>query len=205
MSKTCKAFFKATKILKNVCPIDLYSSRMKRVPSATREHVVPKKLLSKSASADFNNIHVCTSAMNSHRGVLPFGKIDRQEPGVTILDGYYGTEVDPIVDAVVDEADTSLKTLGRFMPPAHARGAVARACLYMCERYPTFRDDILNEVMDIETMLEWDREYPVMGWEISRSLRILALGYPLNTFVCKDISRLPRNGEVEVCEKYMLR
>jgi endonuclease I len=130
--------------------------------------------------------------MNSFRGVLPFGIIDDpQEPGVTVLDGYYGNEVD-LAAETVDEADMSLKTNHRFMPPAHARGAIARACLYMCERYPSFRRDILNEVIDVDTMLEWDRAYPVMDWEITRSQRILALGYSLNTFVCKDISHIPR-------------
>ena len=175
------AFVKASRILRTVCPVDIYSSRWRVVPSPTREHIVPKKFLSKSAGADLNNIFVCTSGMNSRRGLRRFHPIEVNEKGAVVLDGSTSEVVED--GSLVDPGDVCLTAQNRFYPPSHARGPIARVCMYMGQTYPSFEKNIIEHVLDVNTMLLWDKMYPIQEWEIERARNIRKLGYPRNKFV----------------------
>ena len=177
------AFVKASRILKTVCPVDIYSSRWGVVPRPTREHIVPKKFLSSSAGADLNNIFVCTSVMNSKRGLRRFDTIHVNEKGVIVLDGSTSEVIGNGDGSMFDPRDVCLMAQNRFYPPSHARGAIARVCMYMGQTYPSFEKNIFEHVLDVNTMLLWDKMYPIQEWEIERARNIRKLGYPRNKFV----------------------
>lgn len=171
----------ASEILKKVCPIDIYSSRIGNIPSPSREHIVPQKFLHRSHTADLNNIFVCTSAVNTHRGVLSYGVLRGADAGVVLLDGRFGCPATE--DDDVYAWDLCLKSKAAFMPPSHSRGAIARTCLYMSEAYPEYRRTIAENVMQTDLLHEWDSIYPIGEWETNRSSLIHSLGFPRNTIV----------------------
>lgn len=165
-----------------ICPIDLYSSStMFNIASPTREHVVPKSLLkgSRGAYADLNNIFVCTSMMNSWRGRRAYGNV--LAPKI-ILDGRTGFDVENHLTV----APADLCRVGmceRFEPPSHAKGPIARTCLYMEEKYPSIAGLIATRVLHPDTAHEWHERYTIKDWEKKRRELLAKMGYPLNPYL----------------------
>lgn len=57
---------------------------------------------------------------------------------------------------------------GKFEPPPHARGQVARAALYMEAQYKNFSLKPKQKLL----FQRWNEEYPVTKWECTRARRI---------------------------------
>lgn len=168
-------FLSAHRILEKVCPVDIYSTQRVIVPSPTREHIFPRKYLpSKKAIDDLNNIFVCTSTMNSMRGVLPFGNASVTDG--LCLDGRTGL---PFLEGQCFATDECIRGRGIFIPPVHARGAIARTCMYMAVQYSLN----VSQAIEPELLLHWDLQYPPEPWELERAFRIWRLGYHFNPFV----------------------
>lgn len=64
-------------------------------------------------------------------------------------------------------------------PPDAAKGAVARASLYMAAAYPTFRLSASQQKL----FQAWDRQFPPDAWECERERRIARLQGNANPFV----------------------
>jgi endonuclease I len=173
---------KAQEIVKTISPLDIYSSRNGLIPSATREHVLPRKFLSKADTNDLNNIFVCTSAVNTHRGILRYDTFQGDEEGLMVINGRTGYIEDFCMD-LVGHPDYCLKSKHKFMPPPHSRGAIARTCMYMADKNLSYEKIIHSHVLDLNVLEEWNYLYPVNEWEILRSNNIFKLGYPKNKFV----------------------
>ncbi len=176
---------KAQHILRHISSFDIYSSARFCIPSPTREHVVPSKYLSPTQRRDLNNIFVCTAAMNTLRGTLPYDTTCLYHPNTVCFDGTTGW---PLESLVWSGPDVCIKNKESFTPPIHSRGAIARSCMYMLEQYPSLGPCILDSVMSESTMRAWDALYPVQKWEVCRSLRIARHGFPLNVFVVQHWS-----------------
>ena len=170
---------KARFLLRHVCEIDIYSSRVKTIVSPTREHIVPCKYLSSFQKNDLNNIFVCTSTINAVRGAMPFIDLNMTDTSNKYYDGAMGWLYD---DHVLSSPDLCTQSKLGFTPPLHSRGAIARSCMYMIEQYPSLGPIISTNVMTYHTMMMWNALYPVQDWEKRRSRRIALLGYPLNPF-----------------------
>lgn len=160
--------------LRYISPQDIYSSRsiIETFPSATKEHIIPKKWLKKERNYRFflhhpQNIFVCTALINSYRGSLPFRNISLiDDHKIKILDGRSGMllqDRDPLNECMV------LRNTA-FLPPIHSRGAISRTCMHMLDLYPSL--PIHEHVLDKTTMIEWNEEYPVTEWEIERQLKL---------------------------------
>lgn len=73
----------------------------------------------------------------------------------------------------------------RFEPPKIAKGAVARAALYMDDAYPQYR--LSDQQKKLFTA--WNEQYPPTIWECERNRRIKVLQGNLNKFIeekCED-------------------
>jgi deoxyribonuclease-1 len=72
----------------------------------------------------------------------------------------------------------------RVMPPARARGAIARTYLYMAQQYG-FR--LSKQQQNL--MQAWNNSYPVSTWECTRDARISKVQGNHNPFVAEQCSR----------------
>jgi endonuclease I len=180
----------AVSILKNISPIDIYSSNIAIISSPSREHIVPKIYLNKQMSKDLNNIFICNSLINSQRGILPFNISNHQNnvSKIQLFDGKTGLPICTNANAFVSIKDINMKTKKYFLPPEHSRGPIARTCLYMMNQYPALEVDIVSKVMNHELIINWDNTYPVANWEIIRAHNIYKYGFPMNPFVHKKKS-----------------
>lgn len=175
-------YMSAIKIIKEISPIDIYSSLKKDIPCPTKEHIVPNKyLINSKMSKDLNNLFVCNYKINIERGILPYGKINDTKLSNIILDGRNGLRRDFNHD--IDNKDLCIKTKNIFYPPPQSRGAIARTCLYMMDQYPVINHIIREKVLKYSILDEWNEEYPVEDWEKIRAINIYLKGYPLNKFI----------------------
>ena len=109
--------------------------------------------------ADMYNLCPAIGAVNAVRGNKQYSEL----PGTAPAFGSCEARVDG----------------NRFEPPARARGAVARAALYMADSYPEYR--LSRQQQRLFTA--WDRQYPVDAWECTRTRRIEKLQGNENRFV----------------------
>lgn len=167
---------KAKNFLK-LSPVDIYSAQYGRISSPTREHIIPKKYLTREAAKDPHNIFICTSLVNSLRGVLPYGNIGWTDPARQVIDGTTGLM---LPNTVLGGPDVCVRNKTHWMPPFHARGPISRTCLYMWDRYPYTYDRFpLND----DVIGEWSL-YPVEEWEKTRNKLIAdRFGIRENPFV----------------------
>ena len=175
--------FKAKDFVK-FSPVDIYSARVGRIPSPSKEHIIPKKYLSKQAARNPHNIFICTSLVNSLRGSLPFGVINREDKTRLIIDGATGLEKSPVMSK--EEHFLCIRNKTHWMPPFHARGPIARTCLYMLWMYPEMTRLFPTHRDLIE---EWST-YPVSEWELIRNEKVSqAFGIDPNPFVVTSSTR----------------
>lgn len=181
---------KARDILR-ICPTDIYAfGRRGVVPSPSKEHIVPQKYLCKKSVNDPHNIFVCTSLVNSNRGILPFGVIDWNDPNKQAIDGLTGL---PSPHWTIGGPDLCVKNRKIWMPPVEARGAIARACLYMRWKYPSIQRGF--PVVSSSIIYEWHLLYPPKQWELERHQGLmLKFGIPPNPFIVEDAKKLKGCG-----------
>jgi endonuclease G, mitochondrial len=121
------------------------------------EHVVPQSWFSKKEPqrGDLHHLFACESNCNSFRSNIPYGG--------------FGPEDESIMQ------DCGRREEDRFEPHGGA-GAVARATLYFCLRYPRqFRAKGQKYfARHVELLKRWHDEHPVTRYERHRNARIFA-------------------------------
>lgn len=178
---------RASKILKEICSVDVYSSKIgDNILNPTREHVVPRMFLPPMFHDDLNNIWVCNSKVNSIRSATPYGVVSYHEPDSYYIDGCTGLFLKNISHDF-SRKNLCVKNKLLFMPPSHSRGVIARTCMYMMDRTPALYSVIPRRVIDIRILTMWHYMHPVTEWEVERSERIAQLGYPANKFVLRGM------------------
>lgn len=166
-----KSFMCASDFLRFISCQDIYSRRctVDHFPSPSREHIVPKRWLpTKEAIVNPYNIFICTSLVNSRRGSLRFADENQLNNNATKhikMDGYTGI----VVDRDDDENTCIIIPKTAFIPPPHARGPIARTCMYMLDQYPIIPGNIISTSL----MHQWHEEHPVTDWEMERQRRII--------------------------------
>ena len=169
---------KASKILSNICPYDIYSSNV-GVFNPTREHIVPRTYLPGRFHNDLNNLWVCNSRVNNLRGCMPFGNVSLHS--ALFIDGRNGNIIP--INKKIRISDLCLRDKTYFLPPPQSRGPIARTCMYMTYVYPELSHILFRSVIDKVTLEMWNDLYPVEDWEKDRAERIVYAGYPKNPFV----------------------
>lgn len=162
-----------------ISPMDIYCRRVGRIPSPTKEHIVPQKYLTKKAVNNPHNIFICTSLVNSLRGSLPFGVVYSNDTNRILIDGLTGLDTSKR-QLYESHANLCIKNKRVWMPPIHARGPIARTCMYMYDYYPDLRNKF---VVDPDILEEWG-SYPITQWEKKRNKDIsLVFGIPPNHYI----------------------
>lgn len=111
--------------------------------------------------ADMHNLFPAIGSVNATRGNRQYAEL----PGVPVSFGSCRAKVE-----------------GKyFEPPDAAKGAVARAALYMENQYPRYRISSRQKKL----FQVWSSKYPVDAWECLRAWRIEKLQGNENVFVSK--------------------
>ena len=111
--------------------------------------------------ADMYNLFPAIGAVNALRSNKQYSELPSTPPA-------FGT-----CEAKIDG--------NRFEPPARAKGAAARAALYMDDSYPQYK--LARQQKQL--FQAWDKMYPVDAWECTRTKRIESLQGNENKFVKK--------------------
>lgn len=109
--------------------------------------------------ADMYNLFPAIGAVNALRSNKQYSELPSTSPA-------FGT-----CEAKIDG--------NRFEPPARAKGAAARAALYMNDSYPQYK----LAKQQRQLFQAWDKMYPVDAWECTRTKRIEELQGNENRFV----------------------
>lgn len=112
------------------------------------------------AEADMHNLVPAIGAVNALRGAIPFGMV-----------------AGPSED--LGACKTKVSTLDRSVEPRNeAKGTAARITFYMADRY-----NLRLSRQQQQTLMAWDKQFPVSAWERERDRRIArAMGHS-NPFV----------------------
>lgn len=143
--------------------------------SLSIEHVCPrsycKNLL--CAKYDMHNLFLTDSDINRMRSNYKF--IDEK-----CVDYYLG--VGSGVGSGVELGKGNYKYNNMFIPRWSSRGVVARSIAYMKFIYPKM---VLNNIIDMDVLIDWDYLYPPLDWEIARNKLIYKYQENINPFVEK--------------------
>ena len=126
------------------CPIPSYTF--------SKDHVAPKSLFPKVVVDDPRNIVPMPTKLNNVRGNRPF-TADWQ-------DGYmvYSCKSCPCVGPCRGAAVLSTSGL---LPPDTYKGPVARSVLHLVGKYPQYSDKVNEQVLNLDTAIEWDSKFPM--------------------------------------------
>ena len=115
----------------------------------------------KKAYVDLHNLAPAVGEVNLDRSNYPFKEIQRSTVS-------YGNQCKIMIDTKDRKA----------MPPPNAKGEVARAYLYMANRY-----DIRLSSSDRKTYEAWNRQHPPTHWEYEKNKRIKKIQGNSNPYV----------------------
>ncbi len=140
-----------------------------------REHVWPKSLgdfETSGAGADLHHIRPDDYKTNGDRGNLKYGEVSG------------GSAVN--ATSAADNALGGYRAGGYFEPLDHAKGDVARICLYVYVRWGgeySKCSKITGVFESVETLLEWHALDPVDTWEMGRNEVIYGIQGNRNVFI----------------------
>ena len=129
------------------------------------EHIIPQSKLKKNniLKRDMHNILFYPKMINIHRSNYKYTSDENIYYDSLILDKS-GSVID---DCVYDPVFNSIKTsrISQFCPNISYRGQISRAALYFLYTYHDYKELILKDVIDIETLLQWHYTYPSTKFE----------------------------------------
>lgn len=124
-------------------------------PSAyrfSREHVLPKSMFPKIVAEDPRNIIPLPVSLNQARGALPY---TAEWKGGQI---HYACSKCPYPGYCRGAMFTSDEGAH---PPDLFKGPIARSVLYSIGQYPSLVEAIDNNVLDLDTAIKWDSQFPM--------------------------------------------
>ena len=159
---------------------DLYSLKYNKYNDLTAEHIFPQSFIKEypKAKFDMHNIYLTESKINSHRSNykykdesefifinnnIKYIKLDKNEP---LLYNYYD--------------NYKHNKLRIFIPSIYSRGSIARTIIYMKYIYENL---IIENVIDIDTLIKWNKLYPPNKMEIKQNELIYKIQGNYNIFI----------------------
>jgi endonuclease I len=152
----------------------------------TIEHVVPQSNFKKNKhlKSDMHNLFYYPTKLNTHRSNYKYISDFKFYEKSMLLDdkGNYIQYEYPII---FNKEKICIKTANKklFLPCEKYRGEIARASMYFLTTYPSFKEIILNNVIDPYTIITWHHEYPVNDFELHKNEKILEQQGNQNIFV----------------------
>jgi len=138
---------------------NLKYKKYKKYNSLTAEHIFPQSYtkLHKKAKFDMHNIFLTQSLLNSNRSNYKFSDENKE-----LIDDLYLLDYNNLLDYNKNLEYNHLLNYKNnkkkiFVPYTNSRGLIARSIAYMDLTYENI--DIKN-VIDIDTLLKWNFEYP---------------------------------------------
>jgi endonuclease I len=173
-------------LFNHVGKIDIYGDNTQAM---NVEHIFPQhyfkndtnKLMMKS---DLHNLYLCNSKLNSYR--QNFKYVDSSHANkydnIKILDmkGNVVTKPDEIFSKCGYLMISNRKNKV-FVPSPYSRGKISRALSYFAIKYNY--TEILNNIIDIKTLLEWNIKDPVDDDEYLKNIIIYKYQGNLNPFI----------------------
>lgn len=176
------------KILRKIDKGDFYDHIHESEQNENCEHVVPQSYFhSKSPMvSDLHHLYLCGMRSNCMRSNMKFDDIENNLNLNTkwiIDDKDFKNSIKP---DIVDEYSEFVPNVC-FEPKKSSRGNVARSVAYFFTMYPEYLN-IMNKVMDISTMIEWNKIDPVDEIDIKRNYDIYDIQYNLNPYIlCPEL------------------
>jgi endonuclease I len=130
------------------------------------EHVVPQSWFGKAEPmrGDLHHLFACESRCNSFRGNIPYAEFaDWPAPPPQQT---HETPLEAVVRTDCGKRDTAA------FEPAHGKGPVARATLYVALRYPGVINPEECPAERFHDLLHWHQNEPVTTWERHRNAAI---------------------------------
>lgn len=176
----------ATMISRHVGNQTIYTTCRTRL---TREHIVPQSLLtSKEMKYDLHNIQLCDFKTNTQRSNYRYCIcLQNTTTNVYQCDRY-------------EEFFSCSKWTRKKCFSIHEeyKGIVARTCMYMIHRYPSLHSKIMRHVLPRETMLEWNKKYPIQKMEKERAEAIENITGIPNPFIKGNVRFQCQDGNDEI-------
>ena len=137
------------------------------------EHIVPQSFFKsdKNLKLDMHNIILYPSKMNIHRSNYKYISNNIFYKDSKLIDGN-GNCIDYLEPIKNNEYCIKTNYKKYFVPCEKYRGQISRACMYVCNTYPKYKDVIFEKVIDPYTILTWHHEYPVNDFEREKNSKI---------------------------------
>lgn len=119
----------------------------------TREHVIPKSIIAdRRVTEDPRNIIPLPANINHARSSLPYSS-----------DADDGSPVYSCTHCIYPGTcrGAGIKTKQGFVPPDAFKGPIARSALTIAFKYPKHAHAIHKQVLDLDTAIKWDSQYPM--------------------------------------------
>ena len=163
----------------------IYMDKQKKPSVAINcEHVVPQSRFKKKLPmrSDLHHLYPAYEPLNELRSNFKF--VDIPDSDATFI--YYMDKAkNEPVSAKVDAKDVVCEVnryKAQFEPNGISKGNIARACAYFFTRYPQYLP-VMDQVIDVETMIKWHESDPVDVAEQIRDARIFKIQSAHNPYV----------------------
>lgn len=144
------------------------------------EHIWCQKYFRKSEPmrSDLHHLYLSNSKLNSHRQDYKFSVIQKN---IIYLDDI-GNKVN--ISNIIDNKEYIKKNNKKriFEPKNISKGKISRAVAYFYIFYPKYSHN-LNDIIDTETLIEWNKKYPPNKEEIKRNEKIKRIQNNYNPFI----------------------
>lgn len=226
INKDCKyvTFDNVKRIFKNeINQIDLYGNHNY---SKNLEHIYPQSFIKKHPlfkvmRSDMHNIYPCDNEMNSLRSNYKYTSIDyylKKNKNFKKIVNHNKKIINSIDEIILNQSnmmviDSKLKLV---IPKKNSRGKIARTLGYFAIKYNLL--DNLNNVIDIDTLIEWNIKEPVTNDEYLKNILVYKyqnnvnpfildpnlLVYSLSDYVNIEPYLIENNISDNICDKYII-
>ena len=161
---------------KEINNIDLYGDINDDCNKRNLEHVFPKSYFKTHTEkdimySDMHNLFLCNSKLNRYRGNFKYVDVDNYDFDYT--ENFFDSEGDKIEnykDFYKNQGCimTVNKNNNEIVPNDYSKGKVARSIAYFAIKYKCI--DKIEEIIDIDTMIKWSLQYPVVNDEYFKNI-----------------------------------
>ena len=226
INKDCKyiSFDNVKSIFKNeINQIDLYgnNSNPKNLEHIYPQSFIKKHPLFKVMRSDMHNIYPCDNGMNSLRSNYKYISIEdysKKNKNFKKIVNHNKEIINSIDEIILNQSNVMIidSKLKLVIPNENARGKIARSLGYFAIKYNLL--DNLNNVIDLDTLIEWNINEPVTSPEYLKNILVYKyqnninpfildpnlLVYSLSDYVNTEQYLIEKNTSDNMCDEYII-